>query len=149
MNTEIQEVWYSTNEELENRRALDPWLRSQLEELRVRKADDEWLKGELEELAKRREGNWHPDQSEGQGALRRELPTTTLRKGSTVRGSVSFKRTDSRMSTSCLRIMVERTRNDQLRGDAKLSSARKRVRAKERSDAPEQIPHRYQKMFYE
>jgi len=36
MNTEIQEVWCSTNEELENRRSLDPWLESQLKELRVR-----------------------------------------------------------------------------------------------------------------
>ena len=55
MNTEKKKVWYSINEELENRRTLE------LEELRVRKADDEWLKGELEELEKRREGNWDPD----------------------------------------------------------------------------------------
>jgi len=134
---------------LENRRVLDPWLESQqLKELRVRKADDEWLKGELEELAKRQEGNWHPDQSEGQGALYRELPPTTLRKG-TVQGRVSFDRTNSRMrSTSSPRIMVGRTGNDQLRGDAKLSKgARKRARAKERSDAPEHIPHRFKRCF--
>jgi len=61
MNTEKRRVWYSINEELENRRTLDPWLESKLEELRVRKADDEWLKGELEELAERRDGTWDQD----------------------------------------------------------------------------------------
>jgi len=124
MNTEQRRVWYNMYEELDHRRTLDPWLIGELGELRVRKADDEWLKGELEELAERRNGTWDQD---WEGAKSRENTDKSQYK----------------------KVELLKEEKQPLRVQKLSKRARKRARAEEREAAPEIVPRRYRKPFYE
>jgi len=124
MNTEQRRVWYNMYEELDHRRTLDPWLEGELGELRERKADDEWLKGELEELAERRNGTWDQDSE----------------------GAKSMENTEKSWYK---RVELLKEEKPPLRVWKLSKRARKRARAEEREAAPEIVPRRYRKPFYE